>query len=296
MKTRRIGPYSVGAVSVGAMRLSIEGRPGREQAVQTIHAALDAGANMIDTAYGYRIPGEPEAHNHRLIRQALETWEGGDSTAVVVATKGGHLRAAEDRPGRWSQNGHPDHLKLVAEWSLGDLGVEALDLYYYHRPDLNVPYADSAGALKDLYDAGLIKAAGVSNVNPDQLRIAHEVLGDALVVVQNHFSPAHRASDAVLELSGELGLAFIPYHSAGGLAAPDGPARFGAFHRIAAERQITVQRLALAWQLALGDHVVTIPGTSRPASILDSLKAADDALSPAELAALNADVWPAESA
>ncbi|MDR2379346.1 MAG: aldo/keto reductase [Bifidobacteriaceae bacterium] len=291
MKTRKLGPHSVGAVSVGAMRLSIEGRPDRERAVQTIHAALDAGANHIDTAYAYRLPGEAQAHNHRLIRRALETWEGGDAAGVVVATKGGHLRAAEDRPGRWSQNGHPAHLKLVAEWSLQDLGVAALDLYYYHRPDLNVPYADSVGALKELHEAGTIKAAGVSNVNPEQLRIAREILGDALVVVQNHFSPAYRASDEVLRLSGDLGLAFIPYHSAEGLADLDGPARFPAFHRIAAERRISVQRLALVWELALGDHVVTIPGTSRPASILDSLQAAEDALSAEELAALNADVW-----
>jgi aryl-alcohol dehydrogenase-like predicted oxidoreductase len=273
------------------MRLSIEGRPSRQDAIATIHAALDAGANHIDTAYGYRIPGEPEAHNHRLIAEALATWPGGDSTKVVVATKGGHLRAAEDRPGRWSQNGNPAHLKLVAEWSLRDLGVDAIDLYYYHRPDLNVPYADSVLALKELHQAGTIKTAGVSNVNVEQLRIAHEILGDALVAVENHFSPAYRASDEVLRLAGELGLAFIPYHSAGGLAQPGGAERFPAFHKIAAARGISVQRLALAWELALGDHVIVIPGTSRPASILDSIQAADDVLTAEEMAALGADVW-----
>ncbi|MDR1394106.1 MAG: aldo/keto reductase [Bifidobacteriaceae bacterium] len=292
MKTRKLGPYEVSAVSMGAMRLSIEGRPAREQAIQTIHAALDAGINHIDTAYAYRQPGEPEGHNHKLIAETLSTWAGGDPSSIVVATKGGHLRNAEDRPGRWSQNGHPAHLKLVAEWSLRELGSAALDLYYYHRPDLNIPYADSVGALRELLDAGVIKSAGVSNVDADQLRIAHEILGDDLAAVENRFGPDWRASDEVLRLTGELGIAFVPYHSAGGLTAPDGATRFPAFHRIASERGISVQRLALAWELALGEHVVVIPGTSRPASILDSLAAAGDVLTDGELASLNADIWP----
>jgi aryl-alcohol dehydrogenase-like predicted oxidoreductase len=271
------------------MRLSIEGRPDRERAISTIHAGLDAGITHIDTAYAYRIPGET-AHNHLLIREALDTWDG-DSSKIMIATKGGHLRAAEDRPGRWSQNGHPEHLKLVAKWSLRDLGVDVLDLYYYHRPDLNVPYADSVGALKELHDSGLVKALGVSNVNTEQLEIAHSVLGDALVVVQNHFSPLYRESDAAFELAGELGLACIPYHSAEGLTAPGGKERFPAFHRIAKDKGISLQRLALDWELALGDHMVVIPGTSRPGSVLDSAAAGTDKLTQDELAALNADVW-----
>src|SRR5664279_5875097 len=115
--------------------MSIEGRPDAERSIATIHAALDAGVTLIDTADAYHLlPGEV-GHNEELIARALKTY-GGDTASVLVATKGGHLRPGD---GTWTQNGRPEYLKEAAKASARRLGVEAIGLYQFHRPDPQVP-------------------------------------------------------------------------------------------------------------------------------------------------------------
>jgi aryl-alcohol dehydrogenase-like predicted oxidoreductase len=204
--------------------------------------------------------------------KALATYSG-DTSAVLVATKGGHLRPGD---GSWTLNGSPEYLKRAAEASLKRLGVDAIGLYQFHRPDPSVPYAESVGALRDLLDDGKIKMAGISNANLDQIREAYEILGGRLVSVQNQFSPAFRSSEAELELCDQLGLAFLPWSPLGGITAA---ARLGsahtAFEQVAAERDVTPQRICLAWLLAKSPHVIPIPGSSRPETIQDSARAVD---------------------
>ncbi|MEW2811806.1 aldo/keto reductase [Streptomyces massasporeus] len=279
MRYRTLGGLRVSAVGLGAMPLSIEGRPDEERALATVHAALDAGVTLLDTADSYHLPGAEPGHNERLVARALETY-GGDTSGVLLATKGGRGRPAG---GDWTVNGSPRHLKAAAEASRERLGVEAIGLYQLHKPDPAVPFEESVGALRELLDAGTIRLAGVSNADADQIRRAHAILGDRLVSVQNRYSPAVRDSEPELRLCADLGLAFLPWSPLGGLSRSslDGPSRtegaerFAAFHAVAEERGISPQQVALAWLLARSPTVVPIPGATRPHTIRDSAAAAD---------------------
>lgn len=284
MKTRAIGDRTVSEIGLGAMQLSISGRPDHEQGVATIHAALDAGVTIIDTADAYSLDDSETGHNERLVGEALRSW-GGDPSDVLVATKGGHVRPE----GRWEVSGSPEHLRAACEASLAALGMEAIGLYQFHRPDPSVPYAESAGALRDLLDEGKILMAGISNANPAQIREAQEVLGGRLVSVQNQFSPAFRSSEPELRLCGELGLAFLPWGPLGGASrAAEVGASSSAIGEIAEAQGVSPQQVTLAWMLALSPVVIPIPGSSRPETILDSVAAADLRLTHDEVARLSA--------
>jgi len=285
VKTRRIADLDVSAIGLGAMPMSIEGRPDEARSIATIHAALDAGVTLFDTADAYHLHADDVGHNESLVAKAVASW-GGDTSDVLVATKGGHLRSGD---GTWSVDGRPESLKAAAHASLARLGGEAIGLYHFHRPDPRVPFADSVGAIRDLLDAGTIRLAGVSNVNVEQIRLAQEILGGRLASVQNQFSPAFRSSALELALCDELGIAFLPWSPLGGVASASliGD-RFAPFGRLARERGVSPQVVCLAWHLAKSPRVIPIPGASRPESIRDSVQAVDVALSAAELAALDA--------
>jgi len=287
MQQRTIGDVQVSAIGLGGMPMSIEGRPDHQRSVATIHAALDAGVTLVDTADAYHLRADEVGHNESLIAEALASWSG-DASSVLVATKGGHLRPGD---GRWTRDGRPEYLKQAAEASLKRLGVEAIGLYQFHRPDPSVPYAESVGALADLLDAGKIRMAGISNANPAQIREAQEVLGGRLASVQNQYSPAFVSSRPELDLCTELGVAFLPWSPLGGISrAGDLGDRFAAFRQVADAHGVSPQQVDLAWMLATSPVVVPIPGSSRPETIRDSVRAADLRLSADELAALDAAV------
>jgi aryl-alcohol dehydrogenase-like predicted oxidoreductase len=284
VQQRTIGTRKVSAIGLGGMPMSIEGRPDEERSIRTIHAALDAGVTLIDTADAYHRDADEVGHNEMLIAKALASWSAGGAD-VLVATKGGHLRPGD---GSWTLNGRPDHLKEAAKASLARLGGDAIGLYQFHRPDPDVPYAESVGALADLLDEGVIEMAGISNADPAQIREAQEVLGGRLVSVQNHFSPAFRSSTPELELCAELGIAFLPWSPLGGISkAGDLGSRHDAFADVARAHDVSPQQVALAWELALAPVVVPIPGASRPESIRDSVRAVDLELSPDEVERLS---------
>ena len=280
MQNRRIGDVSVSAIGLGGMPMSIEGRPDEDRSIRTIHAALDAGITLIDTADAYHLHADEVGHNESLIAKALATY-GGDTSQVLVATKGGHLRPGD---GSWTINGSPEYLKQACEASLKRLGVDAIGLYQHHRTDPKVPYADSIGAIRDLLDAGKIRMAGISNANPDQIRQAQEILGGRLVSVQNQFSPGFRSSEPELELCTELGIAFLPWSPLGGIGKTDQLA--GPFREVAERHGVSPQRVCLAWHLAKSPISVPIPGSSRPETIRDSAQAPELTLSAEDLALL----------
>ncbi|MFD9074908.1 aldo/keto reductase [Streptomyces lasiicapitis] len=288
MRYRTIAGTTVSAIGLGAMPLSIEHRPDETRAIATVHAALDAGITLIDTADSYHWHAEEVGHNELLIARALARY-GADTSGVLVATKGGRGRPGD---GTWTVDATPARLKQAAEASAKRLGVDAIGLYQLHKPDPAVDWAESVGALRELLDAGTIRAAGISNVTSAQIRAAHAILGEGLVSVQNQYSAAVRDSEPELRLSTELGLAFLPWSPLGGLSrssldGPSGSTSVGtAFHRIAAERGVSPQQIALAWLLARSPAVIPVPGSSRPASITDSAKAAELTLSTDELARL----------
>ncbi len=282
MQQRRIGDRPVSAIGLGGMPMSIEGRPDEAQSIRTIHAALDAGVTIIDTADSYHLDPTDVGHNEILIAKALRL-AGKGPDDVLVATKGGHRRPGD---GSWYTQGGADYLKKACEASLQRLDVEAIGLYQFHRPDPATPYEESVGAIRDLLDEGKILLAGISNANPDQIRQAQEILGGRLVSVQNQFSPVFRSSEPELELCGELGIAFIPWSPLGGIGRAGTVGGATAFGEVAAAHGVSPQQVALAWELAKSPVVVPIPGASRPESILDSLRAAELELTADELALL----------
>lgn len=284
MQQRTIGTRQVSAIGLGGMPMSIEGRPDEARSIATIHAALDAGVTLVDTADAYHLHADEVGHNEELIARALSSYAG-DTSAVLVATKGGHLRPGD---GRWTQNGHPDYLKQAAKASARRLGVDAIGLYQFHRPDPTVPYADSVGAIRDLLDEGVIELAGISNANIAQIDEANEILGGRLVSVQNQFSPAFGSSLGELEHCDALGIAFLPWSPLGGIRrAGDVGRDHSVFQDVADAHGVSPQQVALAWELALAPVVIPIPGASRPESIRDSVLAAQLTLADDELAALS---------
>ena len=284
MNERTIGNVPVSEIGLGGMPMSIEGRPDEARSIATIHAALECGVTLIDTADAYHRDADEVGHNELLIAKALSSY-GGDTSKVLVATKGGHLRPGD---GSWTLDGRPEYLKRAAQASAKRLEVEAIGLYQFHRPDPKVDYADSVGALRDLLDEGVIRMAGISNANVDQIRLAQEILGGRLVSVQNQFSPAFRSSQGELELCAELGIAFLPWSPLGGISRAGTLAGKGAaFERIGADIGVSSQQVCLAWELSLAPVVIPIPGASRPASIQDSVRASEIDLTPDQIKELS---------
>jgi aryl-alcohol dehydrogenase-like predicted oxidoreductase len=275
----------VSAIGLGEMPLSIEGRPDRRQAIATIHASLDSGVTIIDTADAYSLGVQEHGHGEELVAEALAAY-GGPTDDVLVATKGGHRRPGD---GSWTVHGDPAYIKEACEASLKRLGVDAIGLYQYHRPDPSVPWAQSVGALADLLDEGKILMAGVSNATVAQIDEAQRVLGGRLASVQNEFSPRFRSSEGELRHCDELGIAFIPWSPLGGIGRSDRIEQtHPAFAEVAAEVGASPQQVTLAWMLAKGSRVIPIPGSSRPATAVASAAAADVALTPEQVARLDA--------
>lgn len=287
MQQRQIGPRQVGAVGLGEMPMSIEGRPDEARSIETIHTALDAGITLIDTADAYSLGGDDTGHGEILVAKALASW-GGDTGSVLVATKGGHLRPGD---GSWTVNGSTAYLRSAAEASLARLGVDAIGLYQFHRPDPRVPYEESVGVFKELLDEGKVRMVGISNASIAQIDIARSVLGDGnLVSVQNQFSPSFRSSEGELRYCGELGIAFLPWSPFGGIGNAEALRNeHPAFRQVAYDHGVSVHQVVLAWMLAKGDHVLPIPGASRPSSVLDCAAAVELKLSEEEVALLDAD-------
>jgi aryl-alcohol dehydrogenase-like predicted oxidoreductase len=281
MPTRRLGGLQVGAVGLGEMPMSLAGRPGEDRSIRTIHAALDAGVTLIDTADAYCRDGSEIGHGERLVRKALDAWPG-DRDRVLVATKGGHTRPG----GEWGLNGRPDYLRQACEASLRALGVDAIGLYQLHRPDPKVPFLESVGAMAELKAAGKVRLVGLSNVSVDQIRQARQVV--EVASVQNEFSPRFRRSEGELAFCAAERIAFLPWSPLGGIGrGRDLGGRHAAFAEVAAAHGVSPQQVALAWELAKAPVVIPIPGASRPETITDSAAAATLRLSADDLARLD---------
>jgi len=285
MQTRTLGPFTVSAIGLGGMPMSMNNDrvyPSQDEAIATIHAALDAGITFIDTADIYAPSWHTMGHNEKLIGKAIASY-GSSTENVVIGTKGGITRGEGES---WGRDGSLAYLRSAVEKSLRNLGVDQIDLYQWHRPDRSLVYGDVIGHFKTLQDEGKIKAVGISNANVEEIQIALDVLGEGgLASVQNEFSPKFRCSTDTLELCGEQGVAFLPWSPLGGTGGGgrEVGSRFAAFGEIAAAHEVSPQQVVLAWELSLGDHVLPIPGARRPASITDSAKAPDLRLSAEEL-------------
>jgi len=290
MQTRTLGPFAVSAIGLGAMPMSMNNDnqfPAEPQAIATIHAALDAGVTLIDTADIYAPSWDTMGHNEELVAKALKTY-GTNTDDVVVATKGGITRAEGEQ---WGRDGSLGYLRSAVEKSLRRLDVDVIDLYQWHRPDRWKLYGEVIGHFKTLQDEGKIKAIGISNANLEEIEVAIQVLGEGgLASVQNEFSPRFRSSQDELEYCGEHGIAFLPWSPLGGTGGGGREVgeRFAVFAEIARGHGVSPQQVVLAWELSLGKHVIPIPGARRPESIIDSVMATSLVLSDAELARCSA--------
>lgn len=279
-RTRVVGDRAVGPIGLGAMPLSVEGRPARERAMATIHCALDAGVRLIDTADAYSRGEADVGHNEHLVAEAVRSWDG-PRDEVLVATKGGHTRPG----GSWLLDGRPEYLRQACDASLRALGVDVIGLYQFHRPDPAVPFAESVGALADLQREGKVRWVGVSNVTVEQIDEALAIV--PIASVQNQFSPDYRSSADEVAHCQKLRIAFLAWSPLGGISAAARLGdRHGAFNQVAERRGVSPQQVALAWCMAHGDVVIPIPGSSRPETILDSVAAAHLVLEPEEMALL----------
>jgi aryl-alcohol dehydrogenase-like predicted oxidoreductase len=280
--TRPLDGTAVFPIGLGGMPLSVSGRPDKAQAIRTVHAALDAGVTLIDTADAYALDESEVGHNERLIAKALR----GRREDVVVATKGGHVRPG----GAWELDGSPAHLRSACEASLRALGTDRIDLYQYHRPDPAVPFAESVGALKELQDEGKVRWVGLSNVGVAQLEEALGIVD--VVAVQNQLALDFTSPLAKGEVQActERGIAFLPWSPLGGIGRAGGTAGVQAVRTAAEHHGVSPQQVVLAWLLSLGPTVIPIPGSRRPETITDSLAAATLRLDDQELAAITAAV------
>lgn len=290
MKTRSLGPGApeVSIIGYGGMMISVAGRPPEEQGVRAIHAALDAGATLIDTADVYCLDDTDIGHNERLVARALASWKG-DRDRIIVATKGGMTRPQ----GRWERSDAPAHLRAACERSLRALGVDQIALYQFHAPDPAVPFADSIGALADLQREGKIRWVGLSNVTVHEIDEARKIV--AVVTVQNRLNPFFREAlkhhllvgPSVVDHCAKLGIGFLAYSPVGGgrlnRKLPDQP----ILARIARQHGASAHATTIAWVLSKGPNVIAIPAGRDPAHVRDSMSAGNIVLSKEDIKAID---------
>jgi aryl-alcohol dehydrogenase-like predicted oxidoreductase len=307
MQKRKLGQNNleVSALGFGCMGMSWSYGPpkDKQEMISLLHATVERGVTFFDTAevYGPLV-------NEELVGEALAPFRG----KVVIATKFGWEANPSDG-GKWSSlNSRPEHIKQVAEGSLKRLKVDAIDLFYQHRVDLNVPIEDVAGAVKDLIQEGKVKHFGLSEASAQTIRRAHAV--QPVAALQSEYSLFWREpEETVMPTLEELGIGFVPFSPLGkgfltGTIDTDtkfdttdfrsSVPRFSAENRkanqglvdvirsFAEQRKVTPAQIALAWLLAKKPWIVPIPGTTKLARLEENLGAAAVELTPNDVRAL----------
>ncbi|BBA35388.1 aldo/keto reductase [Methylocaldum marinum] len=269
-------------IGLGAMALSIQGRPSEEQAFQVIETFLAAGGNFIDTANVYCLDDSDTGHNERLIVKALERL--GKRDRVVIATKGGLRRPG----GEWVIDGDPKFLRRSCEQSLRDLKTDCIEIYQLHAVDANIGLLPSLEELIKLRDEGKIRHIGLSNVSDlDLIQAALEHV--PIVSVQNRCNPFEKRdfANGVIEHCGLKGITYVPHSPVGGHYGHMRLNQSELFGRLAEKYRSSRYGIALAWLLAKGEHIIPIPGASKPASIADSLRVLQLRLDPEDIQAID---------
>ena len=306
MKTRRLGSrgLEVSAVGLGCMGMSeFYGATDEDEAVATIHRALELGVTLIDTADIYG-----PFTNERLVGRAIA----GRRDAVVLATKFGNVRRED---GSWvGIDGRPEYVHSACDASLKRLGVEHIDLYYQHRVDKKVPIEETVGAMAELVQAGKVRHIGLSEASPETIRRAHAV--HPITALQTEYSLWSRdPEERLLPTVRQLGIGFVAYAPigrgflSGRFRSPDDVGDEGDFRSrhprfqgdnfrrnrellerleaLAAEKGVTPAQLALAWVLHQGDDIVPIPGTKHRTYLQENVAAVEIELSEEDLARID---------
>lgn len=306
MQKRKLGNngLEVSALGLGCMRMSFGDRPiDKQEMITFIHKSVERGITFFDTAEVYG-----PFTNEELVGEALEPFKG----QVIIATKFGwkHGPEGEGPHPRFGMDSRPDQIKRVAEASLKRLRVEAIDLFYQHRPDPNIPMEDVAGAVKELIQEGKVKHFGLSESNAEQIRRAHAV--QPVTALQSEYSIWWRAIEEnnVLSTCEELGIGLVPYSPLGRgyltgkvtkettFAENDIRHKNPRFtkeaidanwvvidllEKIGKEKGATPAQIALAWLLALKNWIVPIPGSRKLERLDENNSAIDIELTPNDL-------------
>ena len=305
METRELGRSGlrVGAIGLGCMGMSeFYGPRDEDESIATIHRALELGVTLLDTADVYG-----PFTNESLLGKALR----GRREQAVVATKFGIVRG--DDPMKRGVNGKPEYVRASCEASLKRLGLDTIDLYYQHRVDPKTPIEDTVGAMAELVREGKVRYLGLSEASAATLRRACAV--HPVAALQTEYSLWSRdPEDGILATCRELGVGFVAYSPLGrgfltgqiqrfeDLAADDWRRMSPRFQgenfqknlelverigELAAQKSCTPAQLALAWVYRQGPDIVPIPGTKRRRYLEENLKAAEIALTPADLARID---------
>ena len=290
MKTQKLGNRTVSKIGIGCMNVSwiwadgaaLDPKRRAESAIPAIHAGLDAGITLLDTADIYAPTWDAFGHNEEFVAEALRTWSGTkeQKANVVVATKAGITR----QPGeKWGRNASLDYLLRAAEASAGRLGVQKLDLWQHHRLDPSISFEAQFENVLALKQRGIVDQIGVSNYDAKQLEIAVKIGGrpeeGGVVSVQNEFSPRYRHDLNVLEICEKYGIAFLPWSPLGGVRTKVETAATSAFEDIAKNYKASPYAIALAWEMKYSPVVLPIPGATRKESVLDCVSSLDIELS-----------------
>jgi aryl-alcohol dehydrogenase-like predicted oxidoreductase len=270
----------------------------REQAIATVHHAIDLGITLLDTANVYSPTWDTFGHNETLVAEAVRTYSGkSDISKVIIATKGGIIKPAENVVER---DGTREGLLKACEASLKRLNTSSIELYQFHRHDPSVTYTEQMLSLKALKDAGMVKRIGLSNAQGPELAVALEILGGpndgGVVSIQNEYSPRYRGEQDVLDKCAELGIAFLPWSPLGGAAqAGEVGSRYSDFAAVATEVGATAQEVVLAWLLALTPVMIPIPGATKTATVDSIVRSSALKLTSAQVDRLTAADSPNES-
>jgi len=306
MKQRKLGNKEVSAIGIGCMNVSWIWSDGAaldpvrrlESAIPAIHAGLDAGITLLDTADIYAPTWEDVGHNEIFVAEALRTWSGTkeQKDKVLIATKGGITRSDGEV---WGRGGSLDYLVRAAEASATHLGVQQLDLWQHHRLDPSIDFETQFENVMALKERGLTKQVGVSNYDAKQLLKAIEIGGTpdqgGLVSIQNEFSPRYRHDLDVLEICEQYGIAFFPWSPLGGVRTKAAISDSSAFEEVASKYSASPYAIALAWEMKTSPAVLPIPGATRAETVLDCITATEIELSDDDFDYLNQNL-PTEAA
>ncbi len=263
---------AIPAIGFGGMPLSIKGRPDEAQGVRVLHAAIDAGMTLVDTADVYCMDDSDIGHNERLIALALRERDG-----VRVATKAGLRRPR----GAWVNDGSPKHIREACEQSLRSLNAERLWLYQFHAPDPRVAFEKSVEAFAELHREGKFQWFGLSNVSVAQIEAASRIL--PVQSVQNRLNPYFRESIDVAQECARRRITFLAYSPVGGGRLAKKLPKFEVLQELARAHDASVHAVTIAWVRAQGETVVPIPAARKVEHAEDSAKAAELVLTADEL-------------
>lgn len=243
-------------IGLGCMRLSTAADRDHTRSIAVIHAALDAGATLLDTSNAYCHDDTETGHNERLIAEALRTWTG-DRSKVEVVTKGGLLRTG----GKWVADAKAKALRAACEASRRALAVDTIDLYQLHAVDPKTPFETSVRALATMQSDGLISRIGLCNVTVGQIESARQTAEIASVQVSMSPLDDENLRNGVGEYCRDHGIRLIAYRPLGGERV-NRLAKDPVLAEVATRHEVTAAEVALAWLMDLSPLVTPIPGAT----------------------------------